>query len=485
MTLDKVKIIFRNEGTKMQRYSVLEKAKEYFANLGIKSQLHKDFSDIISIKSIASQRQGEYPFGARCAEALDLALEMGKRYGFQTENHDYYCGSILYGDSEDEIGLVVHLDVVPEGNGWSGNPFTLKIDQDLYIGRGTLDDKGPFIACLYALRFLKDHNISLPFTVRLILGSDEEVGSTDLEYYAKIKTPPAFSFTPDARFPVCIGEKGILQVDIKLGGLPAEIQDISGGEASNAVPDTATATVWDSDITRDRFKDNKRISVVRIDEKRIKVTARGESAHASMPENGVNAIGLLVDFLLDHGYIKNNRNAFSFLSEACNEYKGETLGIARTDEDFGYLTCIGGRLRVENGILVQNFNIRYIPDVTHDKIFNAIKDTLVPKGFYVSEGMFSEGYTLPKADKRVRALMDAYREITGRQDLPFTMGGGTYARWLANTVAFGPAIDSERLRLGATRGDAHQADEYISHKELESTFLIYIKSVINLAREGL
>lgn len=465
----------------MNKEKILMDAAAYLERADIKEQLEEDLAALIAIPSVAAHREGIYTFGKQCANAIDKAIELGSNYGFKTENHEYYCASIINGNKADEVGIVAHLDVVPAGNGWSYDPFKLTVEDGKYIGRGALDDKGPFICGLYTMRFLKESGKKLPFSVRLIAGSDEEVGSSDLEYFAKVKTPPYFSFTPDAEFPVCIGEKGILQVDIMLGRLPVAIAELSGGSVSNAVPDAAYAVIWDDKTDIKNIREFERISFERLDEKRIKITALGKGAHAALPEKGINAIGILAEYLKDSDLLYCDKKPFLFLSRACGEYFGRSLGIDRVSEAFEYLTCVGGTLAVIDGIIVQNFNIRYIPDTTYEPVFEKIKKTLAPQGFAVQLGLFSEGYLMPSNDDRIKALTDACEDVLGYECNPYTMGGGTYARWLSNTVAFGAAIESERGKFGEGKGDAHQRDEYISAAELKKTILIYILSIMNLA----
>ena len=134
----------------------------------IAAEMEDDLRTLVAVPSVGAPGEGGYPFGPACAAVLDAALALGEKYGFATENHAYYCGSILYGDAEKELGIVTHLDVVPASKeGWTGDPFTLLRDGDLLIGRGTEDDKGPFIASLYTLRFLKETRRALPFACLL------------------------------------------------------------------------------------------------------------------------------------------------------------------------------------------------------------------------------------------------------------------------------------------------------------------------------
>lgn len=452
-------------------------ADEYFARADIREQAIKDLAEIVSVPSVAGSPRGEYPYGEECARALDKAAAMAEGYGFRVENHDYHCLSVLWGDADKEVGIVCHLDVVPAGDGWSGDPFVLRRENGLLLGRGAHDDKGPFIQGLYTLRFFKERGIKLPFTLRLILGSDEEVGSTDLDYFVSVRKPPEFSFTPDSEFPVCIGEKGILGVKIDFGALPEGIKEINGGTVSNAVPGRAYALLENKPV----FGGESNISVTGCGGL-YKAEAEGKAAHAAMPEAGVNAISLLCGYLLDSGAIPfADRARFEFLRDSTGEYLGKKLGIAGENADFGYLTCVGGVVRTENGRIVQSFNIRYLPETPYAELVESISREVAKVGGRVIGSDNSNGYFVSADDPRIRALTSACESVLGVECKPYTMGGGTYARRLPNTVAFGSGILSQRKFLGDERGNAHQRDEYISESELFDGMRIYSRALGNLS----
>ena len=452
------------------------KADEYFARSDIKDQAYQDLAEIVSINSVAGQADGIYPYGKACAAALDKASEMAHKYGFKVENHEYHCLSVLYGESDKEIGIVCHLDVVPAGDGWTADPFVLRRENGLLIGRGSHDDKGPFIQSLYTLRFFKENNIKLPFAVRLILGSDEEVGSTDLEYFAKVRKPPMFSFTPDSEFPVCIGEKSIAGIVIDFGALPQGIKELSGGTVPNAVPGNAKAIVAGKIV----LPAAEGISV-RYENGDTVIESVGKAAHAAMPENGLNAISKLLSYMLDAELINTeSKEKISFMRDATAEYKGAHLGIAAQNKDFGYLTCVGGVIKTENGRMKQSFNIRFLPETPFESLKQAIKTSVAPYGVIENAG-HSQGYFVSADDEKIKALTQACESVLGIECVPYTMGGGTYARSLPNTVAFGSGIDKHRHYLGDERGNAHQRDEYIAEAELFDGMRIYSRALGNLA----
>ncbi len=455
--------------------NIQEAVKNYFSNADLRSQAIADLAEIIAIPSVAGDPDGKFPYGKACADALDKAAEIAGKYGFKVENHDYHCLSVLYGDSEKEVGIVCHLDVVPAGDGWSVEPYALTEKDGLLIGRGTHDDKGPFIQGLYTLRFFKENNIKLPFTIRLILGSDEEVGSTDLRYFQTVRKPPMFSFTPDSSFPVCIGEKGILSVWAEFPALSDNIKEFRGGTVSNAVAGAAYAIV-DTDKP---LSGNENITISKC-ENLIRIDAKGKSAHAAMPESGVNAISLLADYILKNQIVDNNKT-LEFIRASTCEYLGKTLGIDAENKDFGYLTCVGGVINGNGEKTVLSYNIRYLPDTPSEDIISTIKKAIEPYGGRVSSAHASEGYFVSADDKKIVALTSACEDVLLTKCEPYTMGGGTYARSLPNTVAFGSGIESERYLLGDERGNAHQRDEYISVKELFMGMEIYSLAIGNLS----
>lgn len=454
---------------------IAKQVREYMDRADIRAQFEKDLADIISVPSVSEKGEGKHVFGENCAKVLVKTLEIGAKYGFTPENHDYYCGSLIYGEGEKEVGIVSHLDVVPCGGGWSVEPYALTIKDGLYIGRGTEDDKGPMLVAMYAVRFLMEKGIKLPFALRMILGCDEEVGSTDLRHFASVRKVPDFSFTPDSGFPVCIGEKGIFSFDILLGEKPAEIIEIGGGTASNSVADSAYCLVK-TDV--DPAPVNG-ISVTREGEN-LRITATGKGAHASLPENSLSAVKLLCDYLVDTGICR--AEGIKFLAAACSEYKGITFGIDKEDKDFGYLTCICGLLGEKEGKLWANFNVRYIPSVPYEEIIAAIKKTAEEKGFYAYSGGCSEGYIMSSDDPRIQALTDSCRDIIDENCAPYTMGGGTYARYMKNTVAFGATISKYRGLLGDGKGGAHERDEYLSREEVVQAAQIFVLSLLRLKK---
>ena len=152
-----------------------------------KIEIINSLQELIKIPSVNEMPEKGMPFGKHPAEALEKILELGRNLGFKTKNLDGFCGYIEFGEGEKLLGIIGHLDVVPEGENWTYEPFSATIADDKIYGRGAIDDKGPVIASLYAMKTVKDfcenNNIKLNKRIRLILGLNEENNWKCIDYY--------------------------------------------------------------------------------------------------------------------------------------------------------------------------------------------------------------------------------------------------------------------------------------------------------------
>ena len=139
-------------------------------------------------------------------------------------------------DPEKYLATICHVDVVPVGNGWTADPFTMRIQDGWLLGRGVADDKGPMVATLYALKFLKEEGVSLRYPIRAMVGDNEETHMNDVEYYLKNYPAPVFCFTPDAEFPVCNGEKGHFGAELVSPVCNGEIKEFDGRRCQQCSP---------------------------------------------------------------------------------------------------------------------------------------------------------------------------------------------------------------------------------------------------------
>ena len=420
------------------------------------------------------------PYGEGPAEALKAGVALAEKLGYDATNMDGHIAfADLPGKSDTQIGIIGHLDVVPAGSGWNFEPFQVTRKDGYLIGRGVLDDKGPSVVAMYAMRFFPQHDIELPYTIRMIMGANEESGMRDVAYYREHVADPAFVFTPDADFPVCYGEKGGFDgrfESVPMGG-DAMIMDFGGGNATNAVPAEAYAIVKADPSTlvgTDRITVSDASGNARLD-------AKGIGGHASKPEGTINAIGLIVDYLLENDLCSDEERAFLTLQhDLLSASDGSGVGVKTSDEHFGPLTLIGGTVEKDGDRIVQTIDIRYPTSITADELIEKLGARAKEIGAEFDNTLLMVPFLVEPDSPMIQALLDSFNDATGMHEKPFTIGGGTYAREFTSGASFGPNmpwLDHPDWIAGE-----HSANEGVSEDMLKSALKIYILTIDRLMK---
>ncbi|MCQ2552556.1 MAG: M20/M25/M40 family metallo-hydrolase, partial [Clostridia bacterium] len=118
-----------------------------------KDEIVKNLQELIKIKGVEdfSTSKENAPFGEGVRKTLDKALDIAGGLSLNTKDLNGYCGLIDAGSGDDMLGILCHLDVVPEGTGWDYGPYEAQIVDGQIFGGGTIDDKGPALAEIYDL----------------------------------------------------------------------------------------------------------------------------------------------------------------------------------------------------------------------------------------------------------------------------------------------------------------------------------------------
>lgn len=459
---------------------IMEKAKTLKDNMILSTQ------ELVRIPSVESEPVGDYPYGEEVYNALIKAKEIAEELGFKTKNIDNQALHVEMGEGDELLGLLCHLDVVPEGSDWTYPPYAAEIHDDKIYGRGTIDDKGPAIAGLYALKIVEELGIKLDKKVRLILGTNEESGMASLDHYFKKEKMPDLAFSPDATFPAIHAEKGIL--DLKFSADLSEdnkeglkLEQLKGGNATNMVPDYAEAVL--KGISREKIKeflnklnydqDNLNIE---SDNEKIKLAYHGISAHGSKPESGKNAISYLINILAELPFVNSKLNKFLnfYQNKIGLEYDGASIGCKDQDDIPTALTFNTGIVKGNQNKVEFIVNIRYPVKSSGEKVVADIKDNIDNNFINLEILSDAEPLYIPKDDPFIQKLMRAYQEYTGDKSDPIAIGGGTYARKVKKGVAFGSLFPGQAEL-------AHQKDEFIGIEELVKSAAIYAKAIIDIA----
>ena len=434
-----------------------------------------DITRLVAVPSVEGDPEPEAPFGPGPRKALDMALTIARELELDTVDLEHKIGyALVPGQREEYLATICHVDVVPVGEGWASDPWTLREQEGYLIGRGVLDDKGPAVITLYALKYLKEHGGSLRYPVRAILGANEESGMADVPCYLQHEKPPLFIFSPDADFPMINGEKGITHGHIKSTCKMKKLVEIKGGDAVNAVPSKAEAWVQASALSP-----AERISVEEERPGLWHITASGVGGHASMPQGTVSAIGVLEHYLLDNHLLSEEEEAFiRFAVKIPDAPDGSLVGCAADDGLFTPLTLVSGKIYTEDDHMVQTLDFRFPTNTDAAKLRAALKEAAGDLAEVRLEDGKKPFYKDPHSPE-LMACLEAYRAVTGdAQAKPFTIGGGTYARSFPNGIAFGP--EHPERPMPDFVGPIHGANEGASFKDLLEALKIYIVALLKL-----
>lgn len=425
----------------------------------------EDLRELVAIPSVASDPEEGYPFGRNAARALEYILERAKALGFKTKNIGNAAGYAEYGEGEEYAGVLTHVDVVPVGEGWDTDPFTLTERDGRLLGRGVADDKGAAVVALWCLKALSDQKAAGKRRLRCIFGCGEEVGMEDMETFFASEPLPEVAFTPDSGYTVCNREKGILQIFASVAaGENTPILSFEAGSAVNCVAQSAKAFIACGDGTAAQICEKVKESGCECEYAAsaggFVVEAKGSSAHAMNPSAGKNAATALlgaIDFVIDEADLVLSSICRLF----CRDIDGSGLDIAQSDLPSGKLTMNLGSVRFENGRYVFGIDIRYPVTASGKSIISKVKTSLEACGMRIESTHHVEPIYMPENDRLIQALCGCYEEVTGQKANVYSTGGGTYARSLGGRgVAFGMEFpDSPETRL-------HEANEGFEKEDL-------------------
>ncbi|MCQ6278414.1 dipeptidase PepV [Bacillus sp. EB600] len=470
--------------TKIDWMSEVEKRKE---------ALIMNAQELLHIKSLLDEENAspDAPLGKGVKEALDFMLKLGEKDGFTAKNVGNLAGHLEFGEGEELLGILCHVDVVPEGDGWLSDPFAAEIREGKIYARGALDDKGPTMAAYYAMKIVKELGLPLQKRVRMIIGTDEESNWRCVNHYFEKEEMPTLGFAPDADFPIINAEKGISDFDFVQGKSDyenhdslMEVQSFLSGRRYNMVPDYAKATIRISEQQTEKAQEFTHFmnqfgleSQYQLEKDELSLEVKGVSAHGMEPNNGKNAGLFLAEFLSKQNIDAQAALFFHFVSHYFfNDSRGVNLGVAFADDLSGEVTINVGKLSYSKESRGKvGLNLRYPVTNQMEETKEKLQQCVSKEGFTIENFTDSKPHFVDEKEFLIQTLKKVYEEQTGEKAELMAIGGGTYARSLTSGVAFGPLFPG--------RPDiAHQKDEYIVIEDLLKATAIYAQAIYELAK---
>lgn len=442
--------------------------------------LLQDTLAMLRIDSVEGEKAPDAPFGPGCREALDLALSLAEKYGFAVKDIEGYIGYAEFGQGDRLVMSLGHLDVVPTGPGWKHAPFGAEIDGGYVYARGAVDDKGPTMASFYAMRAIKECFPDISSRLRQAFGCNEESGFACVARYMQTEEVPTYGVAPDSGWPLYHAEKGIanLEVSVPIPESDVQLLELEGGQRPNIVIDSCSAKIKVSAAARPEVESKladawDRNVTFAWEGDVLGIFAIGKAAHGSTPFAGDSAAIRLLRFLNEISPLGPK----TFYEElfGLTHVGGAGLGISGSDDVSHDLTCNLGIVKAENGVLDLLFNIRYPVTWTGEQLQDRCRAHLseLASGFQLKVTRDSPSLYFPLEHPLVKTIVDVYEEETGERRKPGTMGGGTYARAIPNSVSIGTGWEGD--------GAAHETDERLKVEHLFKMSRIYAHILYRLA----
>lgn len=445
-------------------------------------------NDLLTLLRFPSEKAAPEPgapFGSANRDALEFALGLGDSWGMRTANIEGMVGYAEFGSGDPLIVSLGHVDVVPTGPGWASDPYAAEIREGYIYARGSVDDKGPTMASYYAARAIQSCFPDIGARIRLIFGCDEESGMTCVQRYVETEEKPTFGIAPDAMWPCVHAEKGIASFTVS-GQVPAgdfRIINLSGGQRLNIVIDALEAEVevahshadeverklkgyWDANVAWHR-KENYFV-----------FKATGKAAHGSTPFLGDSAATRMFRLFLALCPVED-QSFFTWLLGTTHP-SGVGLGLHLRDADSHDLTSNLGIVRMDGHRIDLSYNIRYPVTLMGSQIHthaSAFLEDQGPANFEITKFDDSSPLYFPKDHPLVHTIVDVVEQESGERMKPQSMGGGTYARMIPNTVAVGTGWSGD--------GHAHEIDERLKVDHLYRMSRIYATILYSLALKAM
>jgi len=452
-------------------------------------------ADSVRIPSVRGAAQPGMPFGEAVHQALEHALSVGEELGFEVGRLDGYAGWIDFGQGEELVGVLSHVDVVPVGKeaDWNHPPFGAEVTDGVMFGRGTADDKGPLFSTIYGLKAIRDAGLPLGKRIRLLMGTDEESGWGGIKRYLETEEVPTCGFSPDGMFTAVNREKGgnvfrLVGTDAERSGTGFRLCALTGGNAPNNVPDEAVARLGGAadriseidEAIRTLMKQRPDSAFdTRPDGDAVLITSKGRSAHAMCPEKGINAIAELLRLLATLDLAQDGATRFSALLDQHIGFDttGASLEMAWHDDASGDLTLNLGQISINEEEALAVLDLRSPVTIPCSAVYEQLRAAICGESSTVRVEIQkqSEPLYVPDDHPLITTLSRVYTDVTGLEPVLHAIGGGTYARAIDNCVCFGAVYPGEEITV-------HRPNECASIENMILNAKVYGHALYELAK---
>ncbi|WP_235885439.1 Sapep family Mn(2+)-dependent dipeptidase [Paenibacillus cymbidii] len=448
------------------------------------NEIAHHIAELVKIRSVQEEAEPGKPFGSGVDRALAYMLELADAMGFRTKNVDGYAGHAEYGSGDRLAAVLVHLDTVQEGEGWTYPPLGGLIEDGRIIGRGASDNKGPAVVALFCLKAIRDLGLPIRNRIRVIFGTNEESGMKDMDYYFAKEPLPNMAFVPDAGYPIFNVEMGNTLVEVSHtrdrspGQERLRIESLTGGLPTALLPAKCKVRIASGPVSdgewREQLKRRTSLTAEIAGDGSVEIAANGNSADPPS-----NAIADMMEWLAGLPYKTDADPLVVFLNEKLgHETNGQSLGIQRSDELSGSTIVFLKQILTAGDTVTAIMNIRYPVTEDGDRLLGLVEEQAESFGLKTTITRHLRPVYVPPEHPVIRTLSRVYERATGDKAVLLRMGAGTYARKLNNNgVAFGAGLP------GGVDTNVHRPDEFVRIEDMMKHAEICLQGLYELAIE--
>ena len=160
-----------------------QKVADYAAS--VRKEYEANLKKLVDLASVSMEPERQAQVRATAETAADLLRSHGASAKIvETKGYPVVIGEFHAGDGYPTVSVYNHLDVQPaDASEWRTPPFDMQIEDGVYRGRGTTDDKGPALAVLYAAAYA--HKNGIKANIKFIWELEEEIGSPSFAQFLK------------------------------------------------------------------------------------------------------------------------------------------------------------------------------------------------------------------------------------------------------------------------------------------------------------
>lgn len=366
--------------------------------------------EIVQMKSINGDERPLAEFFQNLFEKAGIEVKIHKH---EEENRASLVAEYSSGTEGDILALTGHFDVVDvdDPDEWSYDPFSGEIADGKLYGRGAADMKSGLLGLALAMIELKEEGFEFDGSLRFIGTAGEEIGMLGSQ---------------------AMTEKGYTD----------DISAIIVGEPVN------------SGEINTSHKGSLNYDII----------ATGSAAHSSTPDEGVNAIMLLIQAV---------EAIQPKMAKVREEYSNETLG-----ETFNSFTVVEGGTQANSIPETAKItaNARTIPEFSNEKIIELLEETIKDLNEKLDEGELGLDVTqnsIPVITDDESSLVKSFLEVLGDDYKVTSFSAVTDASNFTDVdndfdmVIYGPGLLEK----------AHALDEYVE-VEAYNDYVDDIKEII-------